>query len=200
MSECVCTIDAAETTETRDLDILLAGFGGQGILFAGKLIAYAGLLDGREVSWMPSYGPEMRGGTANCSVCLSDNPIGSPLVSEPDVLVAFNRPSFDSFIDAVKPGGIVLVDKTLIDVCPLRTDIQFESIEATQLAEDNGLDGLANVVAVGKLLQLTSFSTVPQVEIAIEKSVSSKHLDLVGFNKKALLLGFENVSEDECAH
>lgn len=182
----------------RDLDIILAGFGGQGILFAGKLIAYAGLLDGREVSWMPSYGPEMRGGTANCSVCLSHDPIGSPLVTEPDVLVAFNRPSYDNFIGTVKPGGLVLVDKTMIDACPLRTDIEFVGIEATKLAEDNDLKGLGNVVAVGKLLQLTKFSTVPQLEAAIEKSVSAKRQDLVGFNKKALAIGYGHVTEDDC--
>lgn len=182
----------------RDLNILLAGFGGQGILFAGKLIAYAGLLDGREVSWMPSYGPEMRGGTANCSVCLSHDPIGSPLVTEPDVLVAFNLPSYDSFIDTIKPGGLVLVDQTMVDVCPMREDVRFEGIEATRLAEDNGLKGLANVVAVGKLLQLTGFSTVESLEAAIEKSVPAKKQDMIGYNKKALAIGFKHVSVDSC--
>ncbi|MDR2035578.1 MAG: 2-oxoacid:acceptor oxidoreductase family protein [Coriobacteriales bacterium] len=193
------TQEYRDLSEAKELSILLAGFGGQGILFAGKLVAYAGLLDGREVSWLPSYGPEMRGGTANCSVCLSDSPIGSPLVTDPDVLVAFNRPSYDSFIDKVKPGGLVLVDKSMIDVCPLRADIRFEGIEATRLAEDNELSGLGNVVAVGKLLQLTGFSTVPQVEIAIEKSVSAKHIDLLEFNKQALALGFAHQSEADCA-
>lgn len=192
------TFGASDANESPDINILLAGFGGQGILFAGKLIAYAGLLDGREVSWLPSYGPEMRGGTANCSVCLSKDPIGSPLVTEPDVLVAFNRPSYDSFVNIVKPGGLVLVDKTMIDVCPLRQDIRFEGVEATQLSEDNELKGLANVVAVGKLLQLTGFSTIAQVEVAIEKSVSAKHLDLIGFNKKALAIGFAQVSPNDC--
>jgi 2-oxoglutarate ferredoxin oxidoreductase subunit gamma len=202
MSDTVRETAADSGTESRgsssDLNILLAGFGGQGILFAGKLIAYAGLLDGREVSWLPSYGPEMRGGTANCSVCLAKEPIGSPLVTQPDVLVAFNRPSFDSFIGSVKPGGLVLVDKTMIDVCPLREDIRFEGIEATQLAEDNELKGLANVVAVGKLLQLTGFSTVSQLEAAIEKSVSAKRRDLIGLNKKALAIGYTTVSPKDC--
>ncbi len=186
------------TGSAKDINILLAGFGGQGILFAGKLIAYAGLLDEREVSWLPSYGPEMRGGTANCSVCLSQDPIGSPLVTEPDVLVAFNKPSYDNFIGTVKSGGLVLADKTMIDVCPLRQDVEFVGIEATQLAEDNDLKGLANVVAVGKLLQLTGFSTVAQVESAVEKSVSAKRSDLVGYNKKALALGFNHITQDDC--
>ncbi len=95
------------TTET-----ILAGFGGQGILFAGKLLAYLGLNQDKQVSWLPSYGPEMRGGTANCSVCLSDHPIGSPYVTDPDVLIAMNGPSYDKFIDSVKPGGIALIDST----------------------------------------------------------------------------------------
>ena len=95
---------------SRSLNIVLAGFGGQGVLFAGKLIAYAGLIEDREVSWMPSYGPEMRGGTANCSVTLSDKPIGSPLITRPSALIALNQPSFDKFIDNVEEGGIVVVD------------------------------------------------------------------------------------------
>ena len=187
------------TADTKELNILLAGFGGQGILFAGKLVAYAGLMDGYEVSWMPSYGPEMRGGAANCSVCISSVPIGSPLVTEPDVLMALNRPSLDGFISRVKPGGLVLYDNSIIDVCPVRHDVTFEGIEATRLAEDNGLKGLANVVAVGKLLQLTGFSTIGQVEAAIDKSISAKHIDKAASNKKALLLGYEHVSVTACA-
>lgn len=187
------------TTQTpQDIEIVLAGFGGQGILFAGKLIAYAGLLDQREVSWMPSYGPEMRGGTANCSVCLSNEPIGSPLVTEPDVLVAFNLPSYDSFVNKVKPGGLVLVDSSMVDVCPMRNDIRFERIDATRLAEDNELKGLANVVAIGKLLQLTHFSSLEMLEAAIEKSVPAKKQDMVGFNKKALAIGFNHVPDVSC--
>ena len=104
-------------------EIVLAGFGGQGILFAGKVLAYAGLLDGKEVSWLPSYGPEMRGGTANCSVCVSDEPIGSPLILDPQVLVAMNTPSFEKFINSVKPGGKVFVDYSMVDVKTDRTDI-----------------------------------------------------------------------------
>ena len=188
-----------EATEIKELNILLAGFGGQGILFAGKVIAYAGLMDGHEVSWMPSYGPEMRGGVANCSVCISERPIGAPVVTEPDILVALNLPSFESFINKVKPGGLVLIDKTIIDACPLRTDIRFEGIEATRLAQTNELKGLANIVAVGKLLQLTNFSTLAQVEHAIDKSISIKHQDKAILNKRALLIGYEHNSEDDCA-
>ena len=98
----------------KDLNAILAGFGGQGILFMGKVIAYSGLIDEKEVSWLPSYGPEMRGGTANCSVCISDDPICSPLVINPNVLIAMNLPSLDKFINDVQPGGIVIVDSTLV--------------------------------------------------------------------------------------
>jgi 2-oxoglutarate ferredoxin oxidoreductase subunit gamma len=182
----------------QDYNIMLAGFGGQGVLFAGKLLAYAGMLDGHELSWLPSYGPEMRGGTANCSVVISEDPIGSPLVTEPNVLIAMNLPSFDKFVDTVEPGGIVIVDKTLVDACPTRDDITFVAIPATQLAEEHGLKTLANVILVGKILQITGFSTIATLEAAIDKSVSAKHLDLVDANKKALRLGFEWNEGNDC--
>ena len=173
----------------KDLNIMLAGFGGQGILFAGKIIAYAGMLDGREISWLPSYGPEMRGGTANCSVCLSDTPIGSPLVIDPDVLIAMNLPSYERFIDQVMPGGVVIVDSTMVGTCTMRRDIEYYTVPATALAEENGLKGLANVILVGKLLSATGFSTTETCELAIEKSVSAKRQDLAESNKKALAIG-----------
>ncbi|MDR0347219.1 MAG: 2-oxoacid:acceptor oxidoreductase family protein [Coriobacteriales bacterium] len=182
---------------SKNLNIMLAGFGGQGILFAGKIIAYAGMIDGREISWLPSYGPEMRGGTANCSVCLSDEPIGSPLVTEPDALIAMNLPSYEKFIDAVVPGGIVIVDSTMVGACTLREDIEYYTVPATTLAEESGLKGLANVILVGKLLAATDFSTKETCWKAIDKSVSSKHSDLAEANKKALELG-EQWTTSEC--
>ena len=123
------------------LNLLFAGFGGQGVLFAGKLVASAGLIEGRELSWLPSYGPEMRGGTANCSVCLSDDPIGSPLVLEPDVLIAMNQPSLDKFIDDVVPGGMVLVDSTMVSHVPERAGVRVVEVPATRLAEDQNPNG-----------------------------------------------------------
>jgi len=173
----------------KNLNIMVAGFGGQGILFAGKIIAYAGLIDGREISWLPSYGPEMRGGTANCSVCLSDEPIGSPLVTNPDVLIAMNLPSYERFVDQVVPGGIIIVDSTMVDVCTMRRDIEYYTVPASAMAEEYELQGLANVILVGKLLGATGFSTREVCEQAIEKSVSAKHLDLAEPNKRALKLG-----------
>ena len=136
-------------------EIILAGFGGQGVLFAGKLLAYSGLMDDKEVSWLPSYGPEMRGGTANCSVCISDKPISSPLVLQPTDLIAMNTPSYDKFIGQVKAGGKAFVDSTMIDKKSDRTDIDCFYLPATQLAADNDLKGMANIILFGKLLKET---------------------------------------------
>ena len=173
----------------KDLNVMLAGFGGQGILFAGKIIAYAGMIDGREISWLPSYGPEMRGGTANCSVCLSDDPIGSPLITDPDVLIAMNLPSYEKFVEHVVPGGIIIVDSTMVGACTMRRDIEYYTVPATALSEEHGLQGLANVILVGRLLGATEFTTREVCEQAIEKSVSAKHADLTEANKRALALG-----------
>lgn len=174
------------------VNMLLAGFGGQGILFAGKLIAYAGLIEGRELSWLPSYGPEMRGGTANCSVCLSDEPIGSPLVLEPDVLVAMNQPSLDKFIDSVVPGGKVIVDSTMCQRLPGRADVDVFPVPATQLAEENGLKGLASVILVGKLLREIGFCDPRTLDAAIAKSVPARKAHLVPKNRKAFEIGMLN--------
>lgn len=174
------------------LNILLAGFGGQGVLFAGKLIAYAGLIEGRELSWLPSYGPEMRGGTANCSVCLSDEPIGSPLVVEPDVLVAMNQPSLDKFIGSVVPGGKVIVDSTMCSRIPDRDDVAIYPVPATQLAEEAGLEGLANVILVGKMLREIGFCDPRALDEAIEKSVPPRKAHLIAKNRKAFEIGMLN--------
>jgi 2-oxoglutarate ferredoxin oxidoreductase subunit gamma len=173
------------------LNVLLAGFGGQGVLFAGKLIAEAGLIEGREISWLPSYGPEMRGGTANCSVCLSDEPIGSPLVLEPDVLIAMNQPSLDKFVGDVVSGGTVILDSTMIARSPEREDVTVFEVPATRLAEDAGLKGLANVILVGKLLRELGFCGVEALDKAIVKSVPPKRQQLLEPNRRALEIGME---------
>lgn len=172
-------------------NMLLAGFGGQGILFAGKVIAYGGLMDNKEISWLPSYGPEMRGGTANCSVCIDTKAIGSPLVTEPNVFVAMNLPSFDKFIDSVAPGGIVLIDSFLINKKVERTDIKAFYVPATKLAEENGLKGLANIILIGKLFKETGFCSVEALDKAIEKCVPPKKAHLIDSNKKAIQIGMQ---------
>ena len=173
----------------KDLNIVFAGFGGQGILFAGKVVAYAGLIEGRELSWLPSYGPEMRGGTANCSICLSDEPIGSPLVTNPNVLIAMNRPSLDKFVNEVEPGGMILLDSSLIDERVERDDVTVFYVPASKLAEENGLKGLANIILVGKLRKELAFCTEETLDKALQKCSPARKADMLGFNRKALEIG-----------
>lgn len=170
-------------------EILLAGFGGQGVLFAGKILAYCGLMDSKELSWLPSYGPEMRGGTANCSVCISDDPIGSPLVLTPDILIAMNQPSFDKFVNAVRPGGKVFVDSTLVEVASDRTDIEIFPIPSTQLADDNELKGGSNIILLGKVIKETGIFSLETMKKGIEKVVPPTKAHLIANNFKAIELG-----------
>ena len=173
-------------------DILLAGFGGQGVLFAGKVIAYAGLMEGKEISWLPSYGPEMRGGTANCSVCISDRPIGSPLVVNPDVLVAMNLPSLEKFEKDVVPGGLIIVDSSLIDKKVARDDVRVVYLPASKLAEENGLRGAANMVIVGRLFKEIGFCGYGNLEKGVRKSVPARRQNLVEGNLRAIEVGMGN--------
>ncbi len=179
----------AVQTRSLPLATLFAGFGGQGILFSGKVMAYAGLLESREVSWMPSYGPEMRGGTANCSVCISDEPIGSPLVTDPDLFVVMNIPSYLKYIDSVRPGGMVFIDSFLIDRKTERKDIRAFYVPATKLASENHLDGLANMIMLGKVLKETGFAAYDSVVAGLRKSVPARRANLVDANIKAIGIG-----------
>lgn len=174
-----------------DIRIVLAGFGGQGVLFAGKVIAYAGLIEDRQLSWLPSYGPEMRGGTANCSVTISDEPIGSPLITVPDALVAMNQPSYDRFIDTVAEGGVVVVDSGLVSDTKDSDRYTTYAIPAAQMAEDAGLAGLGNIVLVGKLWDAVRFCDRQTLDAAIEKSVPASKAALLDKNKQALQLGID---------
>lgn len=173
-------------------EFILAGFGGQGILFAGKLIAYIGLYAGKEVSWLPSYGPEMRGGTCNCSVTVSDAPIGSPLILEPTQLLVMNTPSYDKFIGAVKPDGMAFIDSSLVEGESDRKDIRCFYVPATKLANENGLKGMANIILTGKLLKETGFTDTAVIEKAMKKVVPPKKADLIEANLNALKLGMES--------
>lgn len=170
--------------------ILIAGFGGQGVLFAGRVLAYKGLMEDRQVSWLPSYGPEMRGGTANCSVILSDTPVGSPIVNNPDVLVAMNLPSLDKYEDAVVPGGKIFVDSALIERKVARTDVDVYYIPATKLASDAGLTTLANMIILGKLVKETGVIDFSTIDDGLKKVVSARHADLLDANRKALEMGY----------
>lgn len=170
--------------------ILLAGFGGQGILFSGKFLAYDGLLEEKEVSWLPSYGPEMRGGTANCSVILSDTPIGSPIVSNPDVLMAMNLPSLDKFESETVVGGKIFVDSALIDRKVERTDVEAYYIPATKIASDEGLAGLANMIMIGNIIKHTGVMPFENVKTTLEKLVPAKKAHLIDSNLKAIEIGY----------
>ena len=172
-------------------NILFAGFGGQGILFAGKFMANKGLLEGKQISWLPSYGPEMRGGTANCSVIISDTEIGSPIVSKPDVLIVMNLPSLDKYEDAVVPGGKIFVDSTLIERKVNRKDVDVFYLPATKMAVDMGAPTLANMIIVGKVIRETGAVSYEGLEDALKKIVSAKHADLLEINFNAIKTGYE---------
>ena len=175
----------------KTTQILIAGFGGQGILFAGKFLAYKGLTEDLQVSWLPSYGPEMRGGTANCNVILSDTPVGSPIITSPDVLIAMNLPSLQKYVDTVVPGGQIYVDSALIDIKVERTDVEVFYIPATQMAKDNGIASLANMIIIGHLLQNHPELSFAGTDAVVQKLVPAKKAALVELNMKALLLGKE---------
>ena len=173
----------------KTTQILIAGFGGQGILFAGKFLAYKGLLEEKQVSWLPSYGPEMRGGTANCNVILSETPVGSPIITSPDVLIAMNLPSLQKYVDTVVPGGQIYVDSSLIDAKVERTDVQVFYIPATQLAKDESLGNLANMIIMGSLLENHPELSFDGTEELVNKLVPPKKAALVELNMKALTMG-----------
>ena len=173
----------------KTTQILIAGFGGQGVLFAGKFLAYKGLLEDLQVSWLPSYGPEMRGGTANCSVVLSDDPVGSPIITEPDVLIAMNLPSLQKFVNDVVPGGQIYVDSTLIGEKVERTDVEVFYIPATQMAKEAGVSTLANMIIMGHVLQNNKELSFEGTEVTVQKLVPAKKANLVELNMKALEAG-----------
>ena len=171
--------------------MLFAGFGGQGILFSGKFCAYDGLISDKQVSWLPSYGPEMRGGTASCSVVFSDEIIGSPIVTNPDILVVMNLPSLDKYESAVVPGGKIFYDSTLIGRPVARTDVTAYGVPATKLAADNGMPTLANMILVGKMIKETGIISTENIDKIIDKIVSARHQDLKELNAKAIKMGFD---------
>ena len=168
---------------------LFSGFGGQGILFTGKFLAYKGLMEDKQVSWLPSYGPEMRGGTASCSVIVSDEPVGSPIVSNPDVLVAMNLPSLDRFESSVVPGGVIIADSTLIERKVARDDVTVYYVPATRLASENGTPTLANMIIAGKLLRVFGEDNEDDLRRALGKVISAKRADMLEVNLKAMQLG-----------
>jgi len=184
------------TTPLTNFGMRLAGYGGQGVLFAGRVIANAGLLSGKEVSWLPSYGPEMRGGTCNCSIFVSDQPIGSPLVVDPDVVIAMNKLSFERFEEFIVPGGLMIADDSTYDFAAEspRDDINHIVYSYAQYASDNGCSDeqggpLGNLIQVGALWKATQFCTEEVLDEALVQSIPERKTALLEVNRKALELG-----------
>jgi 2-oxoglutarate ferredoxin oxidoreductase subunit gamma len=170
-------------------EIILAGFGGQGILFAGQLMAYAALDAGKEVTWIPSYGPEMRGGTANCTVVIADEEIGAPTVRNPMAALVFNLPSLDKYEALVKPGGVLVVNKSMVDRQATRTDITVISIPAVEIAEALGEKRLTNMVMLGALLSQLPVLPIEAIETTLGKQLPEHRRHLLELNSKALRRG-----------
>ena len=175
----------------KTTQILIAGFGGQGVLFAGKFLAYKGLVQDKQVSWLPSYGPEMRGGTANCSIIISDTPVGSPIITNPDALVAMNLPSLQKFVDTVVPGGHIFIDSTLITAKVERTDVHVHYIPATQMAKDAGFSTLANMILTGKVLKELDAVSFKGNKETLEAFIPAKKAGLIDMNCQALQAGYD---------
>ena len=171
---------------SKTTKILIAGFGGQGILFAGKALAFTGLKVGKEVSWLPSYGPEMRGGTANCSVTLSDMSIGSPIVDKPDVLIAMNLPSLEKYLNETENGGCIVYDSSLIAKDVERAGVSIFGIPATKMSSDNGLNGLANMIILGKVIKETGVLTLDQIKTSLAQMIPAKKAHLLDSNVKEI--------------
>lgn len=172
------------------MNILLSGFGGQGILFAGKQLAKTAMEEELQVSWLPSYGPEMRGGAANCSVIISDEEIGSPLVVNPDLLIAMNIPSYDKFEPKVTDGGTVIYDSSLIPAPAESAGVKHYPIPATSLASENQLEGMANVIILGYLLKITGLFGYESFLDHMIAGIPASKSALIEKNKKALEMGY----------
>lgn len=173
--------------------IIMAGFGGQGIMSMGQLLTYAGMIEGKNVSWLPSYGPEMRGGTANCNVILSDEPVASPIVTDATAVIAMNRPSLDKFESALVKNGILLINSSLIDRKAKRTDIRAFEIPANEIANEIGNSRVANMIMLGAYLELTKAVSLESVTKALKKVFGPSKGKYIPVNQEALAKGAELV-------
>ncbi|MDR0830694.1 MAG: 2-oxoacid:acceptor oxidoreductase family protein [Prevotellaceae bacterium] len=177
-------------------DIIIAGFGGQGVLSMGKILAYAGLLGGKEVTWMPAYGPEQRGGTANVTVIVSDTKISSPMLKSFDIAVVLNQPSMDKFENSVKPGGILIYDSNGMTRKPARTDISVYCIDATDKALELGAQKTFNMIVLGGLLQADPFLPMEDIMAGLKKSLPERHHHLLPANENAMKVGAEIIRKE----
>jgi 2-oxoglutarate ferredoxin oxidoreductase subunit gamma len=176
-------------------EVIMAGFGGQGIMLMGKVLAMSTMLDNKHVTWFPSYGAEMRGGTANCTVIISDQTIGSPIVSRPWASIVMNQPSMERFAPRVKQNGLLLINSSLIKVKPQRDDLEVLALPVTDMADNLGTVKVANIIALAAFCAKTKVVSWENLEKAMEESVSSKkNRDILEINRKAILIGREMVS------
>lgn len=177
-------------------EIIIAGFGGQGVLFAGQVLAYAAMDNGKEVTWIPSYGPEMRGGTANCTVIIADEEIGSPLVRSPRAVIAMNLPSLDKYETVVIEGGLLLVNSSIVDRPVERSDVQSVLLPANEIAESLGDKRMTNIVMVGALLSLLPVLPLDAIEAALQDHLPERHRKLLPLNFEALHAGADFVRKE----
>lgn len=176
-------------------EIIISGFGGQGVLSMGKILAYAALVEGKEVSWMPSYGPEQRGGTANVTVIISEERISSPILSQYDTAVILNQPSLDRFEDKIKPGGTLIYDSYGITTAPKRTDISIYKIDAMDAAAEMQNAKAFNMIVLGGLLQVRQLANLEDVIMALRKTLPERHHHLIPANEQALKKGMEIITK-----
>jgi 2-oxoglutarate ferredoxin oxidoreductase subunit gamma len=176
-------------------EIIIAGFGGQGVLSMGKILAYAGLMEDKEVAWFPSYGPEQRGGTANVTVILSDERISSPVLNEYDIAIILNQPSMEKFEHSVKKGGILIYDGNGITALPTRKDIRIFEVDATNTASAEGMSKVFNMIVLGGLLKITPIVELSSIMAGLKKSLPERHHKLLPVNEKAILRGMEIIQE-----
>jgi 2-oxoglutarate ferredoxin oxidoreductase subunit gamma len=176
-------------------DFIFSGFGGQGTLFAGQILAYSAMDYGKEVTWIPSYGPEMRGGTANCTVIVSDEEIGSPLVKNPSAVVAMNRPSLDKYEPMISPGGILVINSSMVDRQPVRTDIKTLMVPGNEIAEQIAEKRLTNMVLLGALLANLPVLPLEAVEAGLKAHLPARHQRFLPMNFAALRKGAEFIAE-----
>ncbi|NMC33162.1 MAG: 2-oxoacid:ferredoxin oxidoreductase subunit gamma [Veillonellaceae bacterium] len=175
-------------------EMIFAGFGGQGVMLMGQILAYAGMLEGQQVSWFPAYGPEMRGGTANCSVIIGDEPVGTPIVTDPSVVVAMNLPSLDKFESALPAGGTLLINSSLIDRKPHRTDIKTYFIPCNDIAQELGNLKVANMVMVGAIIAASGVVDIDSVISVLAKKIFKNKPKVMPINEQAIRRGLECIN------
>jgi 2-oxoglutarate ferredoxin oxidoreductase subunit gamma len=184
-------VSQPHSRQSREEEVIIAGFGGQGILAMGQLLAYAGMLAEKNVSWLPSYGAEMRGGTANCTVVVSDDQVASPVVSRPTAVVAMNSPSLDKFEPVLRPGGLLIINSSLCRRKAKRGDIRVLDIPATGIADELGEGRVANMVALGALIGATGIVDAEAVKKSLRKVLPERRHNLIPLNEMALARGMD---------